>query len=105
MRPTWQGTLGLHKSIGHAESTGRVSATSVPDEFYGGMKAMRLLAAIFVIALLLDNGVYLFRAKIRGRIFILLPAILWSQRLSRRLMIGICDNRSYLSTLNVRYSL
>ncbi|WP_265984132.1 hypothetical protein [Ochrobactrum chromiisoli] len=41
---------------------------------------------------------YLFRAKIRGRMFILLPAILCFQRLVRRLMIGIYTRFVFMST-------
>lgn len=91
--------VGLRRQPGNSESTADVSVGSVPFEIYGpcGAEAMRLLSAVFIMALLLRNGFYLLRAKIRGRMFILLPASLWSQRLLRRLMNGIYWDQSHLS--------
>ncbi|MRN45436.1 hypothetical protein GJU94_13835 [Brucella sp. 10RB9214] len=42
---------------GHAESTADVSVGSVPFEIYGpcGVEAMRLLSAVFIMALLLEK--------------------------------------------------
>lgn len=47
----------LRRQPGNSESTGRISATSVPFEIYGpcGAEAMRLLSAMFIMALLLEK--------------------------------------------------